>query len=102
MGTRIDALEKQVEQSNCIRDMLESSGWKEYTEPYLQQQIDKAREAWWKSAIDGKTNEQLVRNMVAQRATVLSLTNFVNHLLEIIDEGKRAVDELAIIENKKK
>lgn len=101
MGNRLNMLEKIVLETREWVAFSESDIWKKLKERIEREVVSPAKEAFHAASVDGKSNDELVRNMMSQRASV----KVANQIIMMV-EGERqrlsdAENEINKIETKK-
>ena len=67
---RQDVLQKRLTEIQEWIDFSQSDRWQKLKARIEEKVIVPAKDAFWNTAIEGKSNEQLLRNTLAQRTTV--------------------------------
>lgn len=84
MGERLDKLEKILSEAESWISFSESGMWKKLRERIEAEVVSPAKEAFWNAEIDTKSDEQLIRNTLTQRAVVKTALKIV----DIVERNK--------------
>lgn len=104
MGQQKEKLERVAADAQAWAGFAESAIWEKLREHIEKVIIAPSVSAFHEAQIDGKTNEELVRNMVAQRATIKtakSIIGFVTGHALRLKEAQRELENITKAENKK-
>ncbi len=77
-GKRTAGLEKTLAALEARRGSSQTGAWQNTLSPYIKDVAKKAHDAWHATEIDGLTDSEIVRNLIAQRATVKALQGIID------------------------
>ena len=101
-GRRREGLERMLAVLQARAMIARTRAWVKVLKPYIENQKAAAAEAWHKMEIDRLTDSQLVRNEIAQRATVKSMQNIIDFVEGNEAHIKQIRADLEKIENAEK
>jgi ethanolamine utilization protein EutQ (cupin superfamily) len=101
MGDRANLLSKIVLESQEWVSFSDTDIWHKLRQRIEREIIDQAKEAFHTTSIDGKSNDELVRNMMSQRSAVKVANQIIMMVEAERQRLKNAQDEITKIETKK-
>jgi hypothetical protein len=104
MADRRESLQRTVSEAQMWADFAQTDVWKTLKSRIENEIVIPAKEAFHSVSIDGKSNDELVRNMVSMRTTVKVGTQIIN-LVESqnmrLKEAHRELEKIAQVEKQK-
>jgi hypothetical protein len=94
-----ETVHRELREASFWAQFAGSGAWKRLKQLIIDCHKGPADQAWHSMVTDGKPNEEIVRNLMSQRATVKTCDNIINDVENNIIKKQILEQELRIIES---